>query len=258
MSSVKTLRPSPGLIVATAALVMAMSGAAIALPGKNSVQKNDIENGAVTGKKIAEAAVGSKHIKGKSIKGNRIKDNGIKAKQIADGTVTSKQVAADGIDSSNIADYKSSATELLTATDGVDAAAARAAAPKQELFEKGQLSIYGKCFRDTTADEVSAAIFIETSANGAIFDGDDGLSGGPAATDFLNTDTLEEDRELENGTQATAGDANANEGEFMAQAGDGTKLVGQFAAAAKNGNLAGGNGLYGEGNVCTLQVEVAG
>ena len=31
---------------------------------------------------------------------------------------------------------------------------------------------------------------------------------------------------------------------------DGTGLTGTFAVAVKNGNLAGGNGVYGEGNVC--------
>ena len=31
---------------------------------------------------------------------------------------------------------------------------------------------------------------------------------------------------------------------------DGTGLTGSFAVAIKNGNLAGGNGVYGDGNVC--------
>ncbi len=76
MSWISKSRPSPAMIVAMAALVMAMSGAAIALPGKGKVQTNDLQNGSVTKKKIAKGAVGSAQIIGKSIKGNRLKDGG--------------------------------------------------------------------------------------------------------------------------------------------------------------------------------------
>ena len=269
MRNLTRLRPSPAMIVAGVALVMAMSGAAIALPGKGKVKSNDIAKGAVKTKAIAKGAVGSKQIKGKSIKGNRIKDKAIKAKQIADATITNgkiadatitgAKVAPDGLSSSNIGDYKAVSTEFVAATDGVDRATARAAAPPQELFSKGQLSIYAKCYRDTTADEVWADIFVATSAAGAVFDGDNfELSGGPAATDFLNPDTPEEERPLEEDTNALANDAEVNESEFMAMAPDGTKLVGQTSAAAKNGNLALNNGLYGAGNGCLFEAEIAG
>jgi hypothetical protein len=36
-------RPSPALIVALIALVAALAGSAVALPGKNKVDKNDIK-----------------------------------------------------------------------------------------------------------------------------------------------------------------------------------------------------------------------
>ncbi|MGH2952669.1 MAG: hypothetical protein ACRDK9_01430 [Solirubrobacterales bacterium] len=45
------------MIVAVIALVLAMSGAALALPGKNSVKSNDIAPGAVKGRDIATGAV---------------------------------------------------------------------------------------------------------------------------------------------------------------------------------------------------------
>jgi hypothetical protein len=50
-------RPSPALIVAMVALVAAVSGTALALPGKNSVKSNDIAAGAVKGKDIANGAI---------------------------------------------------------------------------------------------------------------------------------------------------------------------------------------------------------
>jgi len=45
------------MLVAVVALVAAMSGAAIALPGQSSVKSNDIAKGAVKGKQIATGAV---------------------------------------------------------------------------------------------------------------------------------------------------------------------------------------------------------
>lgn len=283
MSSIRKLRPSPALFVALAALVMAMSGAAVALPGKNSVQKNDIENGAVTSKKIAKGAVGSAQIKGKSIKGNRIKDGGIKEKQLADNAVGAKKIADAAVGEKKIADGAVVAAKVpdeglsskkindyavissaggnfvkLTATEAATAAAARTAAPTTELFKKGQITISAKCFRDTATDETFAEVYVATSTNGAIFNGaTDALEGGNAATDFLNTDTGETDRVLDDET-ATAADASLGEGEFSIIGADGTHLVGQTTVAAKNGALAGGNGVYGDGNVCLFGGEIAG
>jgi hypothetical protein len=49
--------PSPGLLVAVIALVVALAGSAIALPGNNSVKSNDIAKGGVKGTDIATGAV---------------------------------------------------------------------------------------------------------------------------------------------------------------------------------------------------------
>jgi hypothetical protein len=49
--------PSPALIVAIIALVLAMGGSAVALQGTNSVKSNDIAKGAVKGADIGTAAV---------------------------------------------------------------------------------------------------------------------------------------------------------------------------------------------------------
>lgn len=293
MNRIKSLRPTPALIVALVALVAAMSGAAVALPGKNTVTSNDIVTGAVTTKKIAKGAVGSQQILGKSIKGNRLKDGAIRDKQLADGsvtaakvadgvidaakladgsvtaakitdaTITGQQVADEGISSANISDYgvlSSAAGSLvkLTATDGADEAAARTAAPETTLFEKGDITISAKCFRSTGANQTFAEVYVATAANGAVFNGGvDALQGGNAAVDFLNIDTDETDRVLDDAT-ATGTDASINENEFTVIGADSTHLIGQTTVAAKNGALAGGNGVYGEGNVCLFGGEISG
>jgi hypothetical protein len=53
----RTYRPSPALLVAICALVLGLSGSAVALKGHNKVKSDDIAKGAVKGKNIAEAAV---------------------------------------------------------------------------------------------------------------------------------------------------------------------------------------------------------
>jgi hypothetical protein len=53
----RTRLPSPATIIAVIALVLAMSGAAIALPGKSTVKSNDIAPGGVKGTDVASGAI---------------------------------------------------------------------------------------------------------------------------------------------------------------------------------------------------------
>ena len=80
---IKNLRPTPGALIATIALVFAMTGAAVAA---NKVQTNDIAKRAVTGSKIAPDAV----------KGGKIANGTIKAKDIASGVITGGPAMAYG------------------------------------------------------------------------------------------------------------------------------------------------------------------
>ena len=254
-----SLRPSPALIVALAALVMAMSGAAIALPGKGEVTSNDIAEDAVKSKHIKKNAVRSQEVQGKSLKGNDLKDGAIDTKQLKDDAVDSSKVGDEALDDSDIGDYELVGDSLVrvTATDAANEAAARDAAPETTLFQRGQLTVYAKCFRSVATDTVFAEVYARTTADGAIMEGDDDLPGGSTAAEFLNTATAEVDRQLDTET-ATANDANYDETEYLVATPDGTALTGQLGLAAKNGALAGGNGLYGDGNVCLFQGSLLG
>jgi hypothetical protein len=68
---IRNLRPSPGVLVGTIALVFAFTGAAVA--AKDKVQTNDIAKRAVTGPKIARD----------SVKSGKIVDGKVKAKDLA-------------------------------------------------------------------------------------------------------------------------------------------------------------------------------
>jgi hypothetical protein len=72
---ISRLRPSPGVLIGTIALVFAFSGAAVA--AKDKVQTNDIAKRAVTGSKIARDAV----------KSGKILDGKVKAKDLAAGVI---------------------------------------------------------------------------------------------------------------------------------------------------------------------------
>lgn len=75
MKKLLSRRPSPALALAFVAMLAALSGTAIALPGKNSVQSNDIKKNAVTGSKIKKSAVASSDVKNDSLTGSDIKES---------------------------------------------------------------------------------------------------------------------------------------------------------------------------------------
>lgn len=74
MRTLKRLRPTPGALIGTVALVFAFTGGAVAA---SKIQTNDIAKRAVTGSKIARDAV----------KGGKIADGKVKAKDLADGVI---------------------------------------------------------------------------------------------------------------------------------------------------------------------------
>lgn len=228
-----TRRPSASLVVSFIALVIAISGTAVALPGKNKVETNDLEKRAVTSKKIDTGAVSTK-----------------KLKNLA---VTSAKLAGDSVGDAQLSEVEVIGGSYIRATAADDAAGAA----EIPLFQKGQLELYAKCFRDAAVDETRVEVYARSSVDGSILDGQDNLPGGPLATDFLNPGTPELDRQLD--TEDIAGpDASYNENEYSVASPDGTGLHGQLALAVKNGNLGAGNGLYGDGNVCLIQGTVFG
>jgi len=189
----------------------------------------------------------------------KIRKGAVTEPKIAKNAVTTGKIAGNSVNDRKISDYElvGGSYVLVNATNGATAAAARTAAPETELFSKGQARIYAKCFRDTGTDTTFAEVYAQTSANGAVMEGEDDHPGGNAAANFLNTNTLEVDRVLAQET-ATGNDAGYNEAEWALAFPDGTGLTGQDVVGAKNGNLAGGNGLYGSGNVCLFQGTILG
>mgnify|MGYP000338952522 CR=1 FL=1 len=230
-------KPSPAMVVAIIALIAATTGAAVALPGKNKVKPGDIAKNAV--------------------KSKQIKNGQVKSGDIANGAVGGAALAADAVDGTKVADESLSAEDIgdydtfnekATATEGVDFATARAAAPKIPLATFGTLSLYGKCLFDTTGSDIRGEVYVETSANGAIVQGTDSL---PAGNDqLLNTATPETDREFDTQEALAANTGSIGESEGVLIQADGKYAHVLTSIAVKQGTFPGGNGAFGDGNVC--------
>lgn len=235
-------RTSPLTIVALAvamlALVASMGGASYAA---KLITGKDIKNGSITGKDI----------KKKSLTGTQVKDKSLTGADVKDGSLTAGDLKAGILD-----------PELkmvrATATSGANFDAARTAAPEQALFTAGTLTVYGKCFTDTSGPTTYAYAYIKTSQNGGLLDSDYDEFDGGAVADFLNTDSAETDRELIYDSAGTnsASFYGSHTTDFAAFGPDGTAISGFTPVAAKNGTLAGGNGLYGAGDACLFMSNI--
>jgi hypothetical protein len=85
-------RPSPAMAVAFVALLAALSGTAVALPGSNTVDSGDLKRGAVKNSKIAPGAVTGSKIRNGAITGSKIRNGTITGVKLANDTVTGAQI----------------------------------------------------------------------------------------------------------------------------------------------------------------------
>ncbi len=224
MSTIKK-HISPATVLAAIAVFLAMAGGAWAL-GRNSVGSKQLKKNAVITSKIKNRAVTGKKIKLTTL-----------------GPVP------------KVKGHATFRTRRIVATDGVGQVAAREAAPEVKMFRVGPVTIYAKCYTDTTLDRTHASFFIKTARNGVIFDSDeDDAAGDP----FLNSATPEAERELMK-DYASLNSATVymqHSDETVAMLPGGRSFEARHSLAAKNGDLPGGNGLYGAGNVCLVSGDL--
>jgi hypothetical protein len=137
-----------------------------------------------------------------------------------------------------------------------DEAAARSAASEVELAAFGPFKVYGKCFVDSDgaagAPEVRAEAYARTSQDGALLDsaGGDTLGGSPA---YLDTSTAEDARQVD----VTTASGNAAVTDFdnpqaTLVAGNASAFEFRALTGAKQGALAAGNGVWGDGDRCAF------
>lgn len=259
-------RITPSLLISMLALFVALGGASYAALGKNSVGSKQLKKNAVVTKKIKKNAVTSSKIKKDAIVTSKIKNDavtGAKVKESSLGTVpnatnsASAELANVATNAENLDGYRTYKQTRISATSGATIAAARSAAPENLMFTAGPITIYSKCYTDVSGPDTYAYVYLKTSVNGAIFDSDDDeFDGAPL---FLNTDTIEVDRELmdtSTGVNSATIDADASYSTQVFTP-SGLSFEMQPGLAVKNGTLPGGNGLYGEGDACLFTASLS-
>ena len=102
------------MAVAFVALLAALSGTAIALPGTSSVDSGDIKNGTIRGKDIHKNAVTGKKVKNGAIKSADVGDDSLTGTDINEGTLGQVPSA----NTANTANSASTAGSAGTVSDG--------------------------------------------------------------------------------------------------------------------------------------------
>ncbi|HTU13717.1 MAG TPA: hypothetical protein VMF31_00845 [Solirubrobacterales bacterium] len=250
---------SPALLISVLALFVALGGGAYAALGANSVGSKQLKKNAVTAKKIKKNAVVSSKIKNLAVTTPKVANNAINGAKVDESTlgpVPNAVIAEQAVTAATIDGYFRLPQKKVTASNGPanyqDAADASAEIP---LFSQGPISIYGKCFTQLGGD-TNVVLYAKTTQNGAILDSDnDDLDGDPL---FLDTDTPENERELQ--YDYTSANSSSFYGihstESVVEAPDGTSIEVRIPIAVKQGDLPGGNGIYGDGDVCLFSGDM--
>jgi hypothetical protein len=95
-------RPSPALVIACIALFAAIGGTSIALPGSNSIDKNDLRKGVVKNKNIAKNAVTSSKIKNGTVRPADLHNNSVTTAKLRNGAVTNGKLANRSVGGENL------------------------------------------------------------------------------------------------------------------------------------------------------------
>jgi hypothetical protein len=84
--------PSPAMAVAFVALLAALSGTAVALPGRNTVDSGDLKKNSVRTSDIRRGAVTSSKLRNSAVTRAKIRNGTITGAKLANNTVTGAQV----------------------------------------------------------------------------------------------------------------------------------------------------------------------
>jgi hypothetical protein len=114
-------RPSPAMAVAFIALLAALSGTAVALPGKNTVDSGDIRKGAVKRGDIARNAVNGGKVQNGSLTGADARNDSLTGTDVQEsslGTVPSANAATNAQSATNATNAQNAANaDLLDGSD---------------------------------------------------------------------------------------------------------------------------------------------
>lgn len=112
-SKTRSFRPSAAMIVACLALVLALTGSAIAAGvAKNSVRSAQIVDATVRTVDLRDNAVDSAKIAADAVGGEEIAENAVASPEVAPDSLTASDLGAASVTSSEVADQSLSAADL--------------------------------------------------------------------------------------------------------------------------------------------------
>lgn len=112
-SKTRSFRPSPALIVACVALLMALTGSAIAAGvAKNSVRSPQIANGTVRTVDLRDNSVNAAKIAPDQVGAEEIAENAVSSPEVAPDSLTAGDLGAASVGSSEVTDQSLTANDL--------------------------------------------------------------------------------------------------------------------------------------------------
>jgi hypothetical protein len=96
--------PTPAMLIALIALVFAMTGAAVALPGHKTVKGDDLVDNSVSARAIKNKAVGTTEIADGAVIGSKIGAGAITADKVADASISSTKIVDGAVSEAKILD----------------------------------------------------------------------------------------------------------------------------------------------------------
>jgi hypothetical protein len=162
-------RPSPAMAVAFVALLAALSGTAVALPGKNSVDSGDLKKNAVKGSDVARNAVTGPKIKNGSVTGADVRDDSLTGADLNESTL-GQVPSANSANSANTANSATTANRATSAesVDQIDPSEASFLTEGQTrvVLTRGPVTVTHLCL-DGDADNVGESAFRFETTEGA-------------------------------------------------------------------------------------------
>jgi hypothetical protein len=166
MKKPKLRRPSPALVVAGLALVVAVVGTASAAPKTTViVRKGQIANGAVTAKSLAKGAVHPKALAGGAIGSAAIKAGAVGAAAIAPDSVTAPAIAPGSVYGGTLGEVTLHSAAIVD-SDALPDKEWTASASVTVLCGSGERILSGGVVFTNTADHEVGTITSQPFVNG--------------------------------------------------------------------------------------------
>lgn len=188
-------RPSPALIVAIGAVVLACAGTAFAA---SKIHGSQIQNRTITGPKVKKATLGGVHMRARSVGGGKIRPftgGIIKNKTIAGHKLRDKTLTGEQIDVSKLGTVPEAEAVAGDARYSTKLAFGQA----QELAEVAPFKLVAQCFQNVTdsqgnANRDVARVLIGTAEAGSVYTSGIGSKEGTSANELLNPTTAQGQR----------------------------------------------------------------